>query len=170
MKYTFNWDETGDPELPRNQAENAGDSSSPCLPECPVCGASRTNLWLSLNPHGPSADREGLRGLSDSLTAPHGLSIVVRLRAADSGVYTPPALLCRTPRAWHRGQMLRGREEREGPHVIRLLFQLGIGFDETVDFVLFHLQVVQHLLVGFLERFLFFVQLRDVFFQSGHLF
>lgn len=55
-------------------------------------------------------------------------------------------------------------------HIICLLFQLDIDLDETVDFILFSLEVIQSLLMGLLERFLFFRQFGNVFFKRCHFF
>lgn len=39
-------------------------------------------------------------------------------------------------------------------YIIDLLFQLALGFTQRIDFVFFSLEVIQGLLVGFLEGLL----------------
>ena len=58
----------------------------------------------------------------------------------------------------------------KSPHVICLLLQLGVYFDQTIDFVFFNLKIIQCLLVGFLQRFLLSGQFGDVFFKCCNFF
>ena len=50
-----------------------------------------------------------------------------------------------------------------------MLFQLGLGLGQSVDFVLLCLQVIQGLLMGLLEGFLLLGQLSDTLILRGHL-
>ena len=50
-----------------------------------------------------------------------------------------------------------------------MLFQLGLGLGQSVDFVLLCLQVIQGLLVGLLESLLLLGQLSDTLILRGHL-
>ena len=61
------------------------------------------------------------------------------------------------------------RGKRKATHVINLLFQLGLGLGQSVDFVLLCLQVIQCLLVGLLKGFLFLGQLGNGLVLGGHL-
>lgn len=54
-------------------------------------------------------------------------------------------------------------------HVVHLLFQLGLGLGQSVDFVLLCLQVIQCLLVGLLEGFLLLGQLGNTLIHRRHL-
>ena len=54
-------------------------------------------------------------------------------------------------------------------HVVDLLFQLGLGLGQSVDFVFLCLQVVQGLLMGLLEGLLLLGQLSKTFILRGHL-
>ena len=54
-------------------------------------------------------------------------------------------------------------------YIIHLLFELGFGFGQGVDFVLLCLQVIQGLLVGLLEGLLLLGQLGDGLVQACHL-
>lgn len=55
-------------------------------------------------------------------------------------------------------------------YIIYLLLQFGLGFGQRADFVFLNLQVIQCLLVGFLEGLFLLSEFRNVFIQSCHLF
>ncbi|TRY94370.1 hypothetical protein DNTS_006263 [Danionella cerebrum] len=54
-------------------------------------------------------------------------------------------------------------------HVINLLLQLGLGFGQSIDFVLLCLKIIKGLLMRLLEGFLFFGQLGNALVLRSHL-